>query len=120
MKKVSKTIQIILLMAIGLVVLCHTMPGKRLFIENVPKNALAQKLLPPFIHKLNTKAVEAKQFAQKNNFNTKLCFLIDMSLPSYQKRIFIYNLQIDSIIKSGLVAHGNCNQYWLEGRKYDN
>jgi hypothetical protein len=43
-----------------------------------------------------------------------------MSLPSYQKRFFVYDLIKDTIGNSGLVAHGNCNEYFLEGRKYSN
>ena len=48
------------------------------------------------------------------------CFLADMSLSSGQPRFFIYYLGKDSVLQSGLVAHGNCYQDWLEGRKYSN
>lgn len=70
--------------------------------------------------KMQLKAEEAKSFIEKNNFNESVCFLIDMSLPSGQNRFFIYDLAKDSTKNSGLVTHGNCNQYWLDGRKYDN
>ena len=70
--------------------------------------------------KLQAKATEAKAFAQKNHFNDEFCFLVDMSLPSYQKRFFVYNLEKDTIENAGLVAHGRCNEDWLEGRKYGN
>ena len=43
-----------------------------------------------------------------------------MSLHSGQNRFFVYDLKKDTIRNSGLVTHGRCNQYWLEGRKYDN
>jgi hypothetical protein len=43
-----------------------------------------------------------------------------MSLPANHKRFFVYDLDKDTIQNSGLVTHGNCNQYWLEGRKYGN
>ena len=43
-----------------------------------------------------------------------------MSLPANHKRFFIYDLKTDSVRNSGLVTHGNCNQFWLEGRKYAN
>ena len=43
-----------------------------------------------------------------------------MSLPASHKRFFVYDLANDTIQYSGLVTHGNCNQYWLEGRKYGN
>jgi hypothetical protein len=43
-----------------------------------------------------------------------------MSLPSGQSRFFVYDLKKDTLQNSGLVTHGNCFQYWLEGRKYGN
>ncbi len=70
--------------------------------------------------KLEQKAAEAKQFAKRKNFNTEICFLIDMTLPSGQGRFFIYNFAKDTTENTGLVAHGNCFQYWLEGRRYSN
>lgn len=70
--------------------------------------------------KTQLKASEAKIFVEKNNYNETVCFLIDMNMPSGQKRFFIYDLKKDSIQNSGLVTHGNCNQYWMDGRKYDN
>jgi hypothetical protein len=70
--------------------------------------------------KLVSKAVEAKSFTQKNNYNESVSFLVDMSLPSGQNRFFVYDLTGDSVQHSGLVSHGSCNQNWLEGRKYGN
>lgn len=70
--------------------------------------------------KLDQKAAEAKLFAQRKGYNDNVCFLIDMTLPSGQNRFFIYDLKKDTLQSAGLVAHGNCFQYWLEGRKYSN
>lgn len=70
--------------------------------------------------KLQSRAASAKVFTKQNRFDTSICFLIDMSLPANYKRFFIYDLAKDTIQTSGLVTHGNCNQYWLEGRKYGN
>jgi len=78
------------------------------------------KMPSPELVKLQTKALLAKQFVKKKNFDACFCFLIDMSLPSNHKRFFIYDLKKDTILNSGLVTHGNCNQYWLTGRKYGN
>ncbi|MDP4260997.1 MAG: murein L,D-transpeptidase catalytic domain family protein [Bacteroidota bacterium] len=72
------------------------------------------------IEKMRGKAGEAKRFISQNHFNESTCFLVDMSLPSGQNRFFVYDLEKDSITLSGLVAHGCCNQYWLEGRRYGN
>ena len=69
---------------------------------------------------LKFKANEAKQFVQSNKYNEQICFLIDMSMPSGQNRFFVYDFKKDTLQNSGVVTHGNCNQYWLEGRKYSN
>ena len=70
--------------------------------------------------KLEQKAAAVKRFVQQKGFNDSVCFLIDMSLGSGQNRFFIYDLKKDSLQAKGLVAHGNCFQYWLKGRKYSN
>lgn len=70
--------------------------------------------------KLQQKAAEARTFVQQKKYNDNICFLIDMTLASGQNRFFIYDLKKDTVQASGLVAHGNCFQYWLEGRKYSN
>jgi len=43
-----------------------------------------------------------------------------MSLQSNKSRFFIYDLGRNSVQNFGLVTHGNCNEYWLDGRKYAN
>ena len=70
--------------------------------------------------KLEQKAKAAKTYVQQKGFNDNICFLIDMSLASGQNRFFIYDLKKDSVTESGPVAHGNCFEYWLEGRRYSN
>ncbi len=47
-----------------------------------------------------------KQFSIKNKCNQDYAFVIDMRLPSYKKRFFVYNLKRDSIVANGFVAHG--------------
>ena len=66
------------------------------------------------------KAADARRFVTQKKYNDVICFLIDMSLPSGQHRFFIYDLKKDTLKNSGLVTHGRCNEYWLEGRKYGN
>src|SRR6478672_6158981 len=103
---------VVLIVAISLTLLSRTAGGKRFRSVHLP--AKETNTTPsPIIRKLNLKASNAKAFAKKMNFNTSFCFLIDMSLSSNQKRFFIYDLQKDTIVNSGLVGHGNCNQYWL-------
>jgi L,D-transpeptidase catalytic domain len=70
--------------------------------------------------KLKEKVVLAKLFVQRKDYNNKNAFFIDMSLASGKPRFYIYDLIKDSLISQGLVAHGNCFEYWLEGRRYSN
>jgi hypothetical protein len=70
--------------------------------------------------KMQVKAAGAITFIQQKNYNESICFLVDMSLPSGQNRFFVYDLKKDSLQNAGLVTHGRCNEYWLEGRKYGN
>lgn len=72
------------------------------------------------LRKLHNNASAAKTFVKQKGFDTSVTFLIDMSMPASHKRFFIYDLARNTIQNSGLVTHGNCNQYWLEGRKYGN
>lgn len=70
--------------------------------------------------KLELKAAAARSFVKQNGYNENICFLIDMSLASGQNRFFVYDFKKDTVQSAGLVAHGNCFQSWLEGRRYSN
>lgn len=74
----------------------------------------------PFLLKCRQKATEAHSFVKKKGFNADVCFLADMSLESGGPRFFVFDLKKDSILSSGLVTHGRCNENWLTGRKYGN
>jgi L,D-transpeptidase catalytic domain len=56
--------------------------------------------------RVKSKAYSLKEYALKNKCNLDYGFVIDMRIPSYKKRFFVYNLKKDSLITSGLVAHG--------------
>lgn len=81
---------------------------------------ISYKLIDPTLKNLQLKTAEAKSFVRQKKYNDNICFLVDMSLPSGQNRFFVYDLKKDTLRNSGLVTHGRCNQYWLEGRKYGN
>ncbi len=72
------------------------------------------------LNKLNSFAAQAKIFAAENSYNTGFCFLLDMSLPGGQNRFFVYDLDRDSILNAGLVAHGSCNTRFLEKAAFSN
>ena len=83
-------------------------------------NKITTGVASEFEKKLLSKATSALEFAKQNNYNSNFCFLIDLSLKSAQRRFFVYNLDTDTVLQSGLVTHGRCNEDWLEGRRYSN
>lgn len=121
MKKIVTTFLLfILLSGIAFAWFSYSKTGKKLTSLYAPKKHTTYKLNSGTFEKLQGKAGEAKTFAEKNNFNTRICFLVDMSLSSGQGRFFVYDLKNDTIQNTGLVTHGRCNQRWLEGRKFGN
>lgn len=84
--------------------------------NTVNKSALTKTTL----EKITQRTAEALQYTKANKYNTQLCFFIDMSIESGHNRFFVYDLQKDSILGTGLVTHGSCNETWLKGRKYGN
>src|ERR1700750_756170 len=72
------------------------------------------------LNRLHLRSGKLLLYARQHGFNTNTCFLIDMSLPSGRNRFFVYDLQKDSMLAAGLVAHGCCNKQWLNGRQYGN
>jgi L,D-transpeptidase catalytic domain len=58
------------------------------------------------MNKVSLTEKSLKTYALKNKCNVDYAFVINMRIPSFKKRFFIYNLKKDSIIASGLVAHG--------------
>jgi hypothetical protein len=121
MRKITITFLLLLLfLLIALAWLSFTKTGKRIVAFHGPKFTKMYNVPSREVLKLHSKVAVAKSCIKQNHFDTSICFLIDMSLPANHKRFFVYDLTKDTIQNSGLVTHGNCNQYWLEGRKYGN
>lgn len=95
---------------------------KTAFWRNKKKSTTHTQKKPgsPSPEKLRQKADAAKKFTAQKGFNQNTAFFIEMGLASGVNRFFVYDLQKDSILYKGLVAHGNCFEYWLEGRRYSN
>jgi len=70
--------------------------------------------------KLNDRALRIRRFAKNNGYNNSICFLVDMSIESGRNRFFVYDLLNYSVLCTGLVTHGRCNEDWLIGRRYGN
>jgi hypothetical protein len=99
-------------------------PKTAFWKKNLPLHGPNQKAKHPYnikwLIKMEERAAKAKEFVKQKGYNTNLCFFIDMSLHSGKNRFFIYDLKMDSVKNSGLVAHGNCFEYWQKGRRYSN
>jgi hypothetical protein len=61
---------------------------------------------------LKVKAAEAKTYCQKNGLDQNLCILVDFSVHSGKKRMFVYDMKNDSLLASGMVSHGCGDQPW--------
>jgi len=61
---------------------------------------------------------KVSKFAARNDYSTKICFLVDMSIPSGRNRFFVYDLGNNSILFAGLVAHGSCNERFISRPRF--
>lgn len=61
---------------------------------------------------IKTKAQEAKTYCQDKGLNTSFCILVDFSMHSGKKRMFIYDFKKDSVIAQGMVSHGCGDNPW--------
>lgn len=94
----------------------------RLVKRNLPIPAARTKPTEEQLYNLRLKD-KIKKFKidrRRVKYSDHYAFFIDMSIPSGRKRFFVYNLKRDSVISAGLVAHGSCNQYYLDEPKYSN
>jgi len=118
-----KVIRLLLLLGIVIIAVSwfsHSTVWKKTKALHFTKKETRYSTTNKTLVKLDQKAAEAKLFVKHKGYNENTSFFIDMSLSSGQNRFYIYDLKNGSLQMAGLVAHGNCFQYWLEGRKYSN
>src|ERR1039457_26173 len=72
------------------------------------------------MEKLRQRADSLRVFARGQKASTELGILVDMSVPSWKKRIFIVNLENDSILLSGLCAQGQGSDLQREDVVFSN
>jgi hypothetical protein len=75
---------------------------------------------PIYTSPFSYRASAARDYALRKGFSTTYCFLVDMSIHSGRKRFFVYDLETNRVIMSGLVSHGSCNGIFLEQAKFSN
>lgn len=68
----------------------------------------------------NILARKINNYAIENGFSTQYAFLVDMSIHSGKKRFFVYDLQNNSVVCTGLCAHGSCNKQFLDRGRFSN
>lgn len=61
---------------------------------------------------ITEKAAEAEQYCKDHNLNTKFCILVDFSMHSGKKRMFVYEFTKDAVMLKGMVSHGCGNAPW--------
>jgi hypothetical protein len=69
---------------------------------------------------LINRANDADNYAAKNGYSTKYCFLMDMSIASGRNRFFVYDLEERAVAYAGLVAHGCCNESFISHPRFSN
>ncbi len=75
---------------------------------------------PIYTSPFTSKAIQARNYATENNFSTRYCFLVDMSIHGGRKRFFVYDLERNLVVMSGLVAHGSCGDSFSDEAKFSN
>ena len=63
---------------------------------------------------------QAKQFCAQHKYNTRFFFLADMRVHSGKKRFFAVDMNADTILNSGLVAHGVCGVFFAATAGFSN
>jgi hypothetical protein len=61
-----------------------------------------------------------RPFAITHGCNTRIAFLIDMGLPSGKYRFFVADLEKDTLLLAGLVAHGSGNHTFAVAPSFSN
>lgn len=88
--------------------------------NNTPSFAGKKKTEHTTAFRLKQKADLLKTYINTHRYDNTYCFLIDMRIPSGQKRFFVYNLKKDLIETSGLVTHGSGSDKGEEGLQFSN
>jgi L,D-transpeptidase catalytic domain len=58
------------------------------------------------LKKVKANYLSVKKYAAKNNCSGDYIFVINMRIPCYKKRFFVYNAVKDSLVETALVSHG--------------
>jgi len=98
----------------------HDMPSQGSETAEDQSNEEAASPAPDNSSITNLIARKLNNYAIENGYSTQYCFLVDMSVPSGKKRFFVYDLEKNSLVYSGLCAHGSCNTQFLDRARFSN
>ncbi len=78
-------------------------------VKSPENNPSLETLSPsnPVNQPSKSRIIEAKNYVKKNGLDTAKCIFIDMKVHSGRNRLFVYDFQKQSVIKSALCAHGS-------------
>lgn len=71
-------------------------------------------------HDTELKVLSAEKYCKANDLDTNFCVLIDMSIHSGKKRLYVYDFTKDSVLYSGLVSHGCGKKPWSDDHSKGN
>mgnify|MGYP001363850272 CR=1 FL=1 len=125
MKKLLFLALILALLAFGFICYKRLLPNCKIcwFIQTCEPEIADKKVKAErseILAKIHSKAHELKSYAVSHKMNTHIGFLVDMGQHSGQKRFYVVDLQKNSILNSGLVAHGSGNQLFAGTPSFSN
>lgn len=68
----------------------------------------------------SSKYAQAKDYCKKNGFDTTVAFMLNLRIKSAKKRFFVASLSHDSVLNSGLVTHGHCQDFYNSKPAFSN
>lgn len=117
--KTSNSIVFIILFAFNIsITACSSSPINNNISQK--NNDSSYKYVNEELEKLIVYADKAKKYIAAHNYANNICFLIDMSISSGKNRFFVYDINKDSILLSGLVAHGACGDFFSADPTFSN
>ena len=95
-----------ILLSIGVLVAVALVLGAHYYYRGFYRPVKARVIANEEDQRLVEKAGLHKAWLSRHGFNSEICFLVDMRLPSGKDRFFVYDLRKDSVLLAGMVAHG--------------
>ncbi|HTR30382.1 MAG TPA: murein L,D-transpeptidase catalytic domain family protein [Puia sp.] len=116
-----------LLLTSGAVILMVFAIGARYYWKGFSRSAVRnarlaghQPLEEPERRRLDQHLAALRAFAAAHGYNAKIAFLVDMGLPSGKYRFFVVDLEKDTLVLAGLVAHGSANHTFAVEPNFSN